>query len=803
MVKNNQHVTAQRCGERQQRWALRKLSIGVASVLLGAAFLGGNQVVAHADTPVAQPGDSQGAVTTPGPALAAVNTYMPTPQLDGLQQIKPSADQDNQITEADVQDVTNQVNQYKQSEYQKQLAATKQLMVTELGDRTSMTPAMQQQVTALQNEADLRQLPGTFNRIEQENDNSLQQELKDEAHAIRLKANADLVAVAKSPQSKDKMDAISAKAQRDTEMVTTKGHLWSTRGSLQKARYLIASYDYLPHDQMAQLDQEAVAARQVVTQDWETYNTHLKDDWKDFDIAQFNQQIAAKKDQATALWKRVEAMKADNLAAAKQQVGAKIATLPNLKTTSPMSPTVIAAFQQEVQNAPDVETVNVVMGVAEQLKLPAVTRVATIKVHWVYATVDQLQDDDPEDNYYNNGYMTAAPENLRGQAARPDTIIQIKATQQANGTWTAEPATMNNSVKVTLQNSRVTPNTEELYNDDEHQLDTDSVVTRIFNRVAVITDVTGLTEAQRLPAGYAPILADRPVGIELPQEADQLKQFNGNYDVTFILGRRYNDIQVRYVDDTGKVVGAAAQPTVVYADGQPARLPLTAPTGYQLIPADLEDGPQLTVILTMDTNNITHVSRTITGYKTAQVHWDGDKIQWVVDVPVAKQAAKDQYTPAYQPLTVTAGEQPVTGAPTFTTTADGHPVPTIPDGTHFTKDAGDQVPAWATVAPTTGMVTVNPAAEVTPGDYTVPVTVTYADQGQELVLVKVTVKAPTPAPVEPDQPGTPAEPVQPAEPGTPAEPVQPTQPGTPTAPVQPTQPGTPTTRRCNQRNQAN
>lgn len=49
--KNNHRLVEQRNGERiKQRWALRKYSIGVASVLLGTTIFFGSSAVAHADT---------------------------------------------------------------------------------------------------------------------------------------------------------------------------------------------------------------------------------------------------------------------------------------------------------------------------------------------------------------------------------------------------------------------------------------------------------------------------------------------------------------------------------------------------------------------------------------------------------------------------------------------------------------------------------------------------------------------------------------------------------------------------------
>lgn len=59
--------------------------------------------------------------------------------------------------------------------------------------------------------------------------------------------------------------------------------------------------------------------------------------------------------------------------------------------------------------------------------------------------------------------------------------------------------------------------------------------------------------------------------------------------------------------------------------------------------------------------------------------------------------------------------------------------------------AGKTTPAWATVA-ADGTITVKPGTDVKPGDYAVPVTITYADGSTNAVTAKVTVTA-KPAPV--------------------------------------------------------
>ncbi|WP_081098281.1 Rib/alpha-like domain-containing protein, partial [Lactobacillus johnsonii] len=92
------------------------------------------------------------------------------------------------------------------------------------------------------------------------------------------------------------------------------------------------------------------------------------------------------------------------------------------------------------------------------------------------------------------------------------------------------------------------------------------------------------------------------------------------------------------------------------------------------------------------------------------------------------------YTPSYKPVTVEQG-QSATDNPAFTD-QDGKDA-TAPTETTFTT--GTDTPAWATIDPSTGTVTVNPGANVTPGAYNVPVTVTYPDKSTDETTVPVIV----------------------------------------------------------------
>lgn len=757
MGKNNQQITIRRGAEQQQRWTLRKLSIGVASVMLGAVFLGGQQVVAHADetvqpttpttnqpTPPSTTGDPAGQApaqnaqpagdqpkdqpTTDQPTTKEqqpqredVNAWMPTPHLDEIQKFAPTPE--NHVTPDNVKQVMDQINQYKQSEYQNQLAIVKKAILSEIDDRLDTTPA---QLQAVKDEQDLFKLQGMLQAYSDKQDDVKHKELTDEIDAYNEQGKKDIDA-AETPEA---IRAAVKNASAKIDLVGAKSKIWSTLGTLIRAGYVVDSYRYLPNDQIAGFKHQiALLQKQREEQSAARENVPLDE------AAAFEARTKATNEAARKLLAEIQAAGATNLANAQQEAATALADkMPNLKTKSSLSPVVLAAFQQEVKDAQDVNTVDILMSMAEQITVPVPVekRDVTLTVHWVYATVDDLTDSGD----YNNGYVTTAPADLVGKQARPDTILHMEATQQADGTWKVAPATSSDNF-VTMKRYQISPNVNPLYDDN---LDENSFVTRITGRVAIATD-----NHQPFPAGYNPIYSDRPFDIELPQDVDQLKLFNNDdHQVTFVMGRRYNNIQVRYVDGEGQTIGEAGEPTVVYADAeQPTELPLiNVPKGYQLIPADMVNGPKLSAKLTIDVDNIGHVSQHITGYKTAKVTWDDNKIQWVVNVPVEKQVAAELYTPAYQPITVSAGATEH-GDPTFTTTTDGQAVP-VPAGTIFAKGAGDNVPAWATVDAVTGRVTVNPTAEVQPGTDTVPVTVTYSDQSSVTVMVKVTVKRAAP-----------------------------------------------------------
>lgn len=88
--------------------------------------------------------------------------------------------------------------------------------------------------------------------------------------------------------------------------------------------------------------------------------------------------------------------------------------------------------------------------------------------------------------------------------------------------------------------------------------------------------------------------------------------------------------------------------------------------------------------------------------------------------------AADFNEPNYGPIKVKQ-----TDTATSTNSADA------PEGTAYAK--GANAPEWATVAED-GTVTVKPGLDVEPGDYEVPVVVTYSDSSTDNTVVNVTVK---------------------------------------------------------------
>ena len=97
----------------------------------------------------------------------------------------------------------------------------------------------------------------------------------------------------------------------------------------------------------------------------------------------------------------------------------------------------------------------------------------------------------------------------------------------------------------------------------------------------------------------------------------------------------------------------------------------------------------------------------------------------VVKVKVTVKPESELNDPKYTDVTVKQGDEATAPAPTD-----------VADGAEFA--AGEGAPAWVTVN-ADGTVTVKPGLDVKPGDYTVPVLITYPDGTKATKQLKVTI----------------------------------------------------------------
>ena len=121
-------------------------------------------------------------------------------------------------------------------------------------------------------------------------------------------------------------------------------------------------------------------------------------------------------------------------------------------------------------------------------------------------------------------------------------------------------------------------------------------------------------------------------------------------------------------------------------------------------------------------------------------------------IAVDKVRQNGEFEPQYEDATAPVGKKTTVDAPKD---KDGKE---IPDGTTFeqagqvTDPEGNKIdkPEWVTVKPD-GSIEVEPPKDAKPGDYTIPVVVTYPDGSRETIEAKVTVDEPdAPAPAEKD-----------------------------------------------------
>ena len=115
-----------------------------------------------------------------------------------------------------------------------------------------------------------------------------------------------------------------------------------------------------------------------------------------------------------------------------------------------------------------------------------------------------------------------------------------------------------------------------------------------------------------------------------------------------------------------------------------------------------------------------------------------DTVEVPVKVGAADKPVADSVEPKYEDVSVKAGGSVSVAAPKD---ADGN---ALPEGSKFAP--GEGVPEWATVN-ADGSISAKPGADVEPGDYKVPVVVTYPDGSTDAVEVPVKV-------TEADKPAT-------------------------------------------------
>ncbi|MGV0433047.1 YPDG domain-containing protein, partial [Corynebacterium sp. 20_84] len=111
-----------------------------------------------------------------------------------------------------------------------------------------------------------------------------------------------------------------------------------------------------------------------------------------------------------------------------------------------------------------------------------------------------------------------------------------------------------------------------------------------------------------------------------------------------------------------------------------------------------------------------------------------------------------EFEPQYEDATAPAGEKTTVEAPKD---KDGKEIPagtSFEPGGQVTDPEGNKVdkPEWITVNPD-GSIEVAPPKDAKPGDYTIPVVVTYPDGSRETIEAKVTVEAPAPAEKDKDK----------------------------------------------------
>lgn len=392
---------------KKQRFTIKKLTIGVASVLIGFTFMGmsasangqtlpdnpaantnASSTERQSDNAASQPvqpaksgatGDAKTPDTagkgqnntTPAPrqdtktseqgntqdAQQTVNKWMPTPALDDLKNFEGTPE--NHVTQPNVTNVVNQINSLKQEEYQKQLEQVKQQVLNEIGKRLdTVTPA---QIQAVKDEQDLFQLEGVLQSYSEHQDVIKRQELKNEISQIKAQGNKDVDAA----KTNAEVNAVVKKTLDGLSLVVAKNNLWSTRGTLIRSGFLLNSYAYLSNEDKAALQKQITDAQALLAE-----QTTELDDWKQGDAAAFEQTTKQTQNKAIQILNAIKEAGTKNFAAAQSAAADALAKLPNLHTDSPFAPAVLTAFQKEVKDAKNANTIDILMSMAEKMNLP-------------------------------------------------------------------------------------------------------------------------------------------------------------------------------------------------------------------------------------------------------------------------------------------------------------------------------------------------------------------------------------------------------------------------------------------------
>ncbi|HJE97350.1 MAG TPA: YSIRK-type signal peptide-containing protein, partial [Ligilactobacillus acidipiscis] len=394
LSRNNWKEQVRQQEPKKQRFTIKKLTIGVASVLIGFTFMGMSASADAQTTPTtpttpttgtpagtnkngspsteeqsnnaaSQPvqpagSDTTGDAKTPdtaGKDQDTVNKWMSTPTLDDLKNFEGTPE--NHVTQPDVTNVVNQINSLKQEEYQKQLEQVKQQVLNEIGKRLdTVTPA---QIQAVKDEQDLFQLEGVLQSYSEHQDVIKRQELKKEISQIKAQGNKDVDAA----KTNAEVNAVVKKTLDGLSLVVAKNNLWSTRGTLIRSGFLLNSYAYLSNEDKAALQKQITDAQALLAE-----QTTELDDWKQGDAAAFENTTKQTQKKATQILNTIKEAGTKNFAAAQSAAADALANLKNLHTDSPFAPAVLTAFQKEVKDAKNANTIDILMSMAEKMNLP-------------------------------------------------------------------------------------------------------------------------------------------------------------------------------------------------------------------------------------------------------------------------------------------------------------------------------------------------------------------------------------------------------------------------------------------------